>query len=100
MQVTTGGGGGCNFRINSKKGCFSGETQNSSGNMIILPVIGRLGKFSGRLEVTKLKFREFRDILGVRPKNSRQQFSGREDSYLHMEFDFESIYVQFWDANI
>ena len=68
-----GGRGGCNFRINSKKGCSSGETQNSSGNMIILPGIGRLGKFSGRLEVTKLKFREFRDILGICPKNSDVQ---------------------------
>ena len=35
----------------------SGEKQNSSGNLKILPGIKRLGKFSGRHEVMKLKFR-------------------------------------------
>ena len=46
--------------VNSKKG----EEQNSSGNLMILPEIGRLGRFSGRHEVGKLKFWEVWDFGG------------------------------------
>ena len=37
----------------------SGEKENSSGNLKILPEIGRLKKSSGKHEVMKLKFQEF-----------------------------------------
>ena len=41
-----------------------GEKQNSPRNLKILPGIKRLGKFSGRQEVLKLKFQEVWDFFG------------------------------------
>ena len=53
--------GGVNSKIPGRILCFS-RTQNSSGNLKILPGIGTLGKFSGKDEAMKLKFQEFWDI--------------------------------------
>ena len=51
LQIYTG--------VTTLTDAVSGESQNCSGNLKILPGIGRLGKFSGRNEEMKLKFREF-----------------------------------------
>ena len=49
--------------VSTLRRAVSGEKQNSSGNLKILPGIGRLGKFSGRHELRKLKFRESSDFF-------------------------------------
>ena len=64
--------------FNSKKSCF-GRTQNSPGNLKILPGVGRLEKIFGKYEVRNLHFRKIEISLGTCPKISGRcsRFSGR-----------------------
>ena len=49
--------------------CVSGEKQNSSRNLKILPGIGILGEFWGSHDIIKSNIWEILDFLRISPKN-------------------------------
>ena len=61
--------------VSTPRRAVLGGEQNSPGNLTILPGIRRLGKFSGRHEVMKLKFWEISDFFGMSPQKFGKIYS-------------------------